>query len=405
MGDKILIHITGPDYPGSLSQIVNLLDTMDISILDVQQTTSLKQLSLSLMLLIPQDKGLMALKELTALIKKLNLNIDISILGDTPWENNSITELYALTILSEKIKTLWFKEIVNIIAQNNLNIERMNQLAHGDLQCIELIISMPKNKTKPFSEIQKLIFEVALNNNFNIAIQPDNLYRKSKRLVIMDMDSTLIQQEVIDELANLAGIGEEVAAITKEAMEGKLDFGQALHKRVKLLKGLTIEDMNRVRGIIKLTPGSELLIAFLKKLGFKIGVISGGFSYFTDFLKEQLQLDYSFANTLVIKDGKLTGELEGEIIDRAKKASLLRQLTEQEKIAIDQTIAIGDGANDIDMLATAGLGIAFNAKPLVRKQAGAFLNMSSLDNVLFLLGVSQIELNNFKKIFNKDASL
>ena len=396
MYEQILIHVTGADYPGSLATIVELLEQLNISIIDVQQTTSLKQLSLSLMLSVPSESGLLALKELTALIKKLNLTIDISILGTTPWQYDTPSELYAVTILSEQIKTQYFKEIVQVIARYNMNIERMNQLAHGDLQCIEFIISMPQAKTFAFSEVQKHLFEVALQHNFNIAIQPDNLYRKSKRLVILDMDSTLIQQEVIDELANFAGVGDEVANITKEAMEGKLDFRQALYKRVSLLEGLSIEDMNKVRDIIRLTPGAKFLISVLKKLGFKIGVISGGFSYFTDHLKEQLQLDYSFANTLVLKDGKLTGELEGDIIDRSKKASLLKQLSEYEKIALDQTIAIGDGANDIDMLATAGLGIAFNAKPIVRKQAGAFLNMSSLDNVLFLLGVSQKELNTFK---------
>ncbi len=395
--ENILIHITGPDSPGILAELTHLLNKWNISILDAQQTTSLKQLSLSLLLSIQRKNGIQILRDITMLVKDLKLSVDISILADKPWAKRNTPPTFTLTILSEKIEIYWFNRLIKVIAGSSMNIERMNQLAQGKLQCIELAISLGKLSAKKFHSIQYSLFKIAMENDFNLAIQPENLYRRSKRLIIMDMDSTLIRQEVVNELGEAVGAKDQITKITKQAMEGKLDFKRSLIKRTALLKGLSIKDLQKVKKRLKLTPGADVLISYLKKIGFKIGLISGGYSYFADFWHQKLNLDYSFANKLEIKDCRLTGKLEGEIIDKAAKARILKKITKQEGISIDQTVAIGDGANDVDMLAAAGLGIAFNAKPIVRKKAKAFLNLPSIDSVLFLLGVSQNELNDFKK--------
>ena len=389
---RILIHVTGNDYPGILAKLTWLFENKEVSILDVQQTTSLRQLSLSLLLEISNQSSLEILGGIHQIIKEGKLDIDITVLTQEDMVRKESSRKYALTVLSPRIKTSYFNSLVQIIAKHNINIERMNQLAQGKLQCIELVISLEDAAFRKFDQISRLLFQEALRQGFDLAIQPESLFRRSKRLIVMDMDSTLIQQEVIDELADMANVKEKVASITRDAMQGKLNFTKALHKRVALLKGLTLEDMEKVKTKIVFTSGAETLVTFLKKLGFKIGVISGGFTYFTSFIKNKLNLDYDFANELEIKQGKLTGDLKGDIIDRAKKAVILKELAAQEKISLDQTVAIGDGANDIDMLSTAGLGIAFNAKPKVREEAKAFLSLPDLASVLFLLGVSEQEL-------------
>jgi phosphoserine phosphatase len=285
-----------------------------------------------------------------------------------------------------------FNSIAQTLGIHGINIERMNRLAQGNLEAIEFILSVD-NTYSDFGKLKRLLFKVAFENNFDLAVQPENLYRRSKRLIVMDMDSTLIQQEVIDEIAEEAGKKAEVSEITKEAMMGKLDFCESLTQRVSLLEGLPETVLVKVLDRINLTPGADILINILKKMGFKIAVISGGFTFFTDYFREKLGLDYSYANELEIVNGVLTGKVKGEIIDRAGKAKILRQLATQEKILLDQTVAIGDGANDLDMLEAAGLGVAFNAKPTVRDKAGAFISQPSLDSVLYLLGVSQKELS------------
>lgn len=390
--ENVLLHITGQDCPGILARLTQIMQNRKIAFLDVQQTTSLGQLSLSLLVNVPEHIGLNVLKELTHEIRSMKLSLDYYILPDIPEVNRESGKSFALTVLSPKISMTAFNSIAKTLGEHGINIERMNRLAQGNLEAIEFILSVD-NTYSDFGKLKRLLFKVAFENNFDLAVQPENLYRRSKRLIVMDMDSTLIQQEVIDELADEAGKKEEVSRITEEAMQGKIDFKESLKKRVLLLKGLPDSVLANVLKRIKLTPGADMLVSILKKMGFKIAVISGGFTYFTDYFKETLGLDYSFANQLEIVDGVLTGQVVGEIIDRAGKATLLKRLASEDKILLDQTVAIGDGANDLDMLEAAGLGIAFNAKPTVRDKAGAFISQPSLDSVLYLLGVSQKELS------------
>jgi phosphoserine phosphatase len=231
----------------------------------------------------------------------------------------------------------------------------------------------------------------------DIAVQKENLYRRAKRLVVLDMDSTLIQIEVIDELARLAGVGEQVAAITERAMNGELDFQQALRERVGLLKGLSAGALEQVYRDLPFTPGAKNLIRILRRLGFRTAVISGGFDFFTDRLKAELGLDYAYANDLEIVDGLVTGQVVGAIVDGQRKAELLAEIAEREGITLSQVIAIGDGANDLPMLGRAGLGIAFNAKARVREQADYHINQGSLDSILYLLGIAEWEMAELSK--------
>lgn len=389
--ENVLLHITGQDYPGILARLTGILQNWKITFIDVQQTTSLGQLSLSLLVNIPEHVGLNVLKEISYETRNMKLSLDYYILQDNPEVNRNTGKSFALTVLAPRISMSAFNSIAQTLGSHGINIERMNRLAQGNLEAIEFILSVD-NTYSDFGKLKRLLFKVAFENNFDLAVQPENLFRRSKRLIVMDMDSTLIQQEVIDEIAAECGKKEEVSKITLEAMQGQLDFCESLKKRVALLEGLSEDVLFKVLQRIELTPGADVLINILKKMGFKIAVISGGFTYFTDYFKEKLGLDYSFANTLEIINGKLTGKVIGEIIDRAGKAAILRKLAGEDKILMDQTVAIGDGANDLDMLEAAGLGIAFNAKPTVRDKAGAFISQPSLDSVLYLLGVSQKEL-------------
>ena len=390
---NVLIHVTGADHPGILYELTSVFSKWEVGILDVQQTTSLRQLSLSLLLGVPYKNSLQILGEITQTIRKESLSVDITILAEKTSLRDMDFKIFALTMLSNKIETEWFHALVGILSKYCINIERMNQLAQGKLQCIEFVIALNEKNLKKIDKISGELFQIAIREGFSLAIQPENLFRHSKRLIVMDIDSTLIKQEVVDELAESVGMKDKVSEITLRTMEGQLSFRESLEKRVSLLKGLSVSSLEKVKDKIQLTPGAESLISCLKKLGFKIGVISGGFTYFSAYLKESLKLDYHFANELEIVDGLLTGRLKGEIIDRAKKSVILKQLAEREKISLNQTIAIGDGVNDLDMLATAGLGIAFNAKQKVIEEAKAFLRFPDLASVLFLLGVSERELS------------
>jgi phosphoserine phosphatase len=280
--------------------------------------------------------------------------------------------------------------VSRILADHQVNIERITKLTQGQLRCVEFLITTPPDLD--VKALTRKLLHAATSLGVDIAVQKESLYRRAKRLVVMDMDSTLIQIEVIDELARLAGVGAAVAEITERAMNGELDFQEALRARVTLLKGLEASALEQVYRNIPFTPGAKTLVRILKRLGFKTAVISGGFKFFTDRLKEELGLDYAYANELEIVDGIVTGGVVGPIIDGARKAQLLEEIAAGEGITLDQVIAIGDGANDLPMLGKAGLGIAFNAKARVREQADYHINQQSLDSILYLLGLSEREM-------------
>ncbi len=394
--EDVLLHITGSDYPGILAHLTSIFNSWRVQLIDVQQTTSLGQLSLSLLITVPAHVGLNVLKDVSQVARKMNLSLDFFVMEQGVKARDESRKNFALTVLSTHIGISSFHALAKVLGEHDINIERMNRLAQGNIQAIEFILAVSRDRSD-IAGLKRFLFEVAFEHNFDLAIQPENLYRRSKRLIVMDMDSTLIRQEVIDELADTAGVKDKVADITSRAMQGKIDFAESLYERVSLLKGLKSDVLDEVKQRIQLTPGAEKLIHILKKMGFKIAVISGGFTYFTGHLQEQLNLDYSFANELEIVDGVLTGKIKGQVVDRAKKAEILRELAAQEKIPLDQTVAIGDGANDMDMLEAAGLGIAFNAKPTVRDHARAFISQPGLDSVLYLLGVSEKELSEMQE--------
>jgi phosphoserine phosphatase len=282
-----------------------------------------------------------------------------------------------------------------LLAGYRINIERINKLTRGQLRCVEFFINVPRDIDLKGMTRQLLTAGGGLG--VDIAVQKENLYRRAKRLVVMDMDSTLIQIEVIDQLALLAGVGDQVAAITHQAMNGELDFSQALRQRVALLEGLSETALEKVYRDIPFTPGARNLVSILRRLGFKTAVISGGFDFFTDRLKAELGLDYAFANALEIVDGKVTGRVLGPIVDGQRKAELLEEIAAKEKITLSQVIAIGDGANDLPMLGKAGLGIAFNAKARVREQTEYHISQGSLDSILYLLGIAEWEMAELAK--------
>jgi phosphoserine phosphatase len=285
--------------------------------------------------------------------------------------------------------------VASLLTDYSINIDRINKLTRGQLRCVEFFLNVPNN-TDLKGMTRQLLAEGA-GLGIDIAVQKENLYRRAKRLVVLDMDSTLIQIEVIDELARLAGVGEQVAVITERAMNGELDFQQALRERVGLLQGLSADALEQVYRELPFTPGAKNLIRILRQLGFRTAVISGGFDFFTDRLKAELGLDYAYANDLEIVDGLVTGKVTGAIVDGQRKAELLAEIAEREGITLSQVIAIGDGANDLPMLGRAGLGIAFNAKARVREQADYHINQGSLDSILYLLGIAEWEMAELSK--------
>lgn len=394
---RILLHITGSDYPGSLSTILASMEQMNVEFIDVQQTTTLGQLSLSLLIEVPVEVGFQLIQKAGETVRDLKLNISFHILNK---ENANVylpKRHMVLTMLSEQIPLEAFRAVAQITGDFEINIERMNRLAGHGVDCLEFHLAIPGKEQASISEFQEKLLSLAQEKRIDFSLQKENIYRRSKRLIVLDMDSTLIQQEVIDEIAAFGGLKEQVSEITERAMRGELDFKESLEERVALLKGIPLTDLGKVLDRIELTPGAEELIVKLKRMGYKIAIISGGFSYFTAHFCEQLSLDSHHSNVLEVENGLLTGRVTGKIVDREAKAEILKELACKEQIPLYQTVAVGDGANDLDMLSTAGLGIAFNAKPLVRSQTSAYLNQPRLDFILYLLGVPQVELEEMSK--------
>jgi len=379
----VLVRVSGPDQLGISAELFDVLAGMRAVVHDVEQIVVRRRLTLDV--LIEVEEGDDVLKDLLLFGFKRNLQINVEEVEDDPTE---YSQQFVVTLIGEELSPAELREATVAIANGNGNIDRIVRLSRYPVMSYELAVN-----GGDITEIRKNLLNVAsVLPKMDVAIQPLNLSRRAKRLVILDVDSTLIQDEVIDLLAVQAGCEREVSEITDLAMRGKIDFAEALLERVSLLKGLDELAIERAWHELTLTPGARTFCRTLGRLGFTTAIVSGGFSIFTDRLQKELGIRHGRANHLEIVNGRLTGELTGPIVDRRAKADFLKEIAAIEGVPIEQTVAIGDGANDLDMLSEAGLGIAFNAKPIVRDAANTSLRVPYLDAVLFLLGVSREEI-------------
>lgn len=392
----ILMKLSGKDSPGITSEITQILAFHQVKVLDIGQAVIQQLLSLSLLFEINPKTCDLELMKAALLSKTLELGLKLefqTIDSDSYSKNNSsrILKHYALTLLADPVSARALHEVTKILADLKVNIDFIKRLSEKSFSCVEMGISSYDLLDE--LTLRKDLLLISKSYEVDVALQAEGLYRRAKRLVVLDMDSTLIQSEVIDELAQEKGVYAEVSAITHSAMMGNINFTESLLLRCQALKGLNGADLERVYNRIQLSPGADTLIHILKKLGYKIAVISGGFTFVAEKLKQKLGLDYAYANTLEIQNGILTGRVLPPIIDAQRKADLLDVIAQQEKIELDQVIAVGDGANDLLMLEKAGLGIAFNAKLIVREKADLALSQKNMKSILYLLGLSEREVS------------
>ncbi len=397
MREIILINVAGADRPGVTSSLAGILAQFDVNVLDVGQAVIHDTLSLGMLVEVPagQDSGPL-LKEILFRCHEIGLQLrftPISADSYEQWAAGQGKARHIITVLARRISAEHLARVSAIIAEFGLNIDRIDRLsgrvALGDEQpsdkaCVEISARGPLND----GEFRARCMQLASELDIDVAYQEDNMFRRTRRLVCFDMDSTLIDAEVIDELAKAAGVGAQVAEITERAMRGELDFTASFKARVALLKGLDAGVLESIAHALRLNEGAERLIGTLKRLGYKTAILSGGFNYFGHHLQQRLGIDYVYANELEIENGKVTGNVVGDVVDGKRKAQLLRELAAKENISLDQVIAVGDGANDLPMLGIAGLGIAFRAKPIVKQSAKQAISTLGLDGILYLLGIS-----------------
>ncbi|MCM1337941.1 MAG: phosphoserine phosphatase SerB [Candidatus Amulumruptor caecigallinarius] len=396
--EVILINISGHDRPGVTSALTEILARYDASILDIGQADIHHTLSLGILFMTSPDVSGNIMKDLLFKANELNVNIRFTPVGIDEyedWVSRQGKNRWIITILGRRLTARHIALVTAEVARQKLNIDGIQRLTgrmplHSDdsdeeetKACVELSV---RGTPRDHSEMQARFMELARTQEFDISLQEDTMYRRCRRLVCFDMDSTLIETEVIDELAERAGVGDKVRAITERAMRGEIDFCESFTERVALLKGLSEDVMEDIARHLPVTEGLERMMKVLKMAGLKTAILSGGFTYFGNYLKQKYGFDYVYANELEIEDGKLTGRYLGEIVDGRRKAELLKLIAQVENVNIAQTIAVGDGANDLPMLSTAGLGIAFHAKPKVKENADQSISTIGLDGVLYFIG-------------------
>jgi phosphoserine phosphatase len=387
----LLITLTGPDRPGVTARLFSILADFPVTVADIEQVVIRGRLTLGVLVAYAGGPSTGTGRTIGALWTAMeqvadDLGMEIELATGTRTKEKRRRGRLHVTVLGMPLQPAAMAGIAGRIAAAGANIDRIERLAHDPVTCIEMSVS----GANPHSLRAALATEAALQQ-VDVAVERAGLHRRAKRLVVMDVDSTLIQAEVIELLAKHAGVLDEVAKVTESAMRGELDFTASLRERVALLEGLPEEVFEQVRKEVVLTPGARTLVRTLKRLDYRFALVSGGFTQITDHLAAELGIDYAAANTLEVVDGKLTGRVVGEIVDRPGKARALVRFAEQAGVPIAQTIAVGDGANDLDMLAVAGMGIAFNAKPIVREAAHTAVNVPYLDAILYLLGISREE--------------
>lgn len=397
MHEIILLTLSGKDKPGVTSAITAILANYEIGILDIGQAVIHNTLSLGILIQVPREaESSPLLRDILFKAHELDLQARFEPVADAEyedWVEGQGKSRHIITLLARRISAAHIARVTDIAASHGLNIDNISRLSgrvslESDQRsrtkaCVEFSVrGMPADA----AQLREAFMKAASELDVDIAFQQDDIYRRNRRLVVFDMDSTLIEAEVIDELAKEAGVGDQVSAITEQAMRGEIDFNESFRRRVGLLKGLDDSVLQRIAERLPLTEGAEELVSNLKSLGFKTAILSGGFTYFGRYLQQKLGFDYVYANELDIQDGKVTGEVVGEIVNGERKAQLLREIAEKEGVRLEQTIAVGDGANDLPMLSLAGLGIAFRAKPLVRRSAKQAISTLGLDGILYLIG-------------------
>ena len=410
MREIVLIDIAGRDRPGITMALTEVLARYDVTILDIGQSVIHNTLALGLLVELPDERGgCPVFREL--LFKAHELGLDLRFTPIDPdayeaWVQQQGQPRHIVTLLGRAISAAHIARVSAVVTRFGLNIEQITRLsgrlsrrapeptiptqARGQHASIQLWLRGP---VQDISALHASFLTLGQDMDLDIAIQEDDLFRRNRRLVCFDMDSTLIQTEVIDELAAVAGVGEQVATITEAAMRGELDFAESFRRRMALLEGLDESVLAGIAERLPITDGAERLIGTLKQLGYKIAILSGGFTYFADYLQQRLGIDYVHANRLEFEQGRLTGKVSGPIVDGARKAELLREIAAREGIRLEQVIAVGDGANDLPMLSIAGLGIAYHAKPLVKEQARHAITTVGLDGILYLLGMRDRDLH------------
>jgi len=392
----VLINITGEDRPGLTAAITGVLAQGGVNILDIGQAVIHDTLSFGILVEIPDTAQASAvLKDVLFTGYELDQQVRFTPVSEADyqqWVGGQGKPRHIVTLLTRKVTAEQLQRVSAITARYGLNIDHIDRLSgrmpldtpvERGKGCIEFSV---RGEPADPAALRAEFLSVAQELNVDIAFQQDTIYRRNRRLAVFDMDSTLIEAEVIDELAKAAGVGAQVAEITERAMRGELDFRASFKERLALLQGLSEEVLAGIGASLRMTEGAEFLFAELKRLGYKTAILSGGFTYFARQLQDKLGIDYVFANELEIVDGKVTGRAVEPIVDAQRKADLLRQLAEQEGLRLEQTIAVGDGANDLPMLAIAGLGVAFRAKPLVKQSAKQAISTLGLDGILYLLG-------------------
>lgn len=394
--EQILVSVTGQDRPGLTASVMEILARYDAQILDIGQADIHSTLSLGILIRISEQNSGHVMKDLLFKATELRVNINfspISVEDYEAWVERQGKKRYILTIIGRSLSAKQVEAATKIIAAHGLNIDSILRLSGRRSvkreskhvrACIEFSLrGTPTDQARMQEELMRMSTELGIDFSF----QKDDMYRRMRRLICLDMDSTIIQTECIDELAMRAGVGEQVKAITARAMRGEIDFKESFRERVALLKGLDVSVMQDIAEHLPITEGAERLMSVLKRCGYKIAILSGGFTYFGEYLQRKFGIDYVYANELEIdEDGKLTGNYVGPIVDGQRKAELLKLIAQVEKVNLAQTIAVGDGANDLPMISEAGLGIAFHAKPRVAANARQSINTIGLDGILYFLG-------------------
>jgi phosphoserine phosphatase len=396
--DILLINVSGQDKPGVTSVVTGVLSRFDVTVLDIGQAVIHDQLNLGILASVPQsDDSATMINDIQSNLVTLDMQAQFLPISDERyqhWVEQQGKSRYIVTLLARQINSEHLAAVTTVTSDFGLNIDKIVRLS-GRIKldkteqlgraCVEFSV---RGEPKDALQLKNALLELSSKFDIDVAYQEDSIFRRNRRLVVFDMDSTLIDAEVIDELAIEAGVGEEVAAITEAAMQGEIDFKQSFTQRMALLKGLDVSVLQSVAERLRLNEGAEHLISTLRQLGYKTAIVSGGFTFFAEYLQQRLGVDYVYANQLDIKDGLVTGQVSGDIIDGQRKAELLREIAEKEGLKLQQVIAVGDGANDLPMLGIAGLGIAFRAKPLVKASAEQSISNLGLDGILYLLGYS-----------------